>query len=309
MVAKLSRGRGAGVKVVARGRRSAQSWKKGVVLLGRAAWGGVVGIYSSDDLTHAAAIAYYALLSFLPFLMLALSVLGSITADTDAHALVMQFILRYFPTQLDFVDTQLDLFRQSTVPISIGGALALVWASQGVFGAVSTAVNHAWRVEQTRSFWRHRLFSLLMMLAAGVVILMALLIVSASKVASSNSQFWEQYPVLAGLTGWGSQIWTSLVFVGVVGLVFYFVPNTKVRFREVWPGAVWTALLWRVTLEGFAWYVRAFSRASIHGSIGTVVWFLVWVYISSVLLLYGVEVTATYARLRREPLERQRQQA
>jgi membrane protein len=286
-----------------------QSLKKGVVLLARAAWGGVVGVYSSDDLTHAAAIAYYALLSFLPFLMLALSVLGSITVDTDAHALVMQFILQYFPTQLDFVDTQLVVFRQSTVPISIGGALALVWASQGVFGAVSTAVNHAWKVEQTRSFWRHRLFSLLMMLAAGAVILMALLIVSSSKVASSNSRFWVHYPTLAGLTGWGSQIWTLLLFVCVVGLVFYLVPNTKVRFRDVWPGAVWTALLWRVTLEGFSWYVRTFSRASIHGSIATVVWFLVWVYVSSVLLLYGVEVTAAYARLRRAPRESPLQQA
>jgi membrane protein len=302
-VAKQSPERGAGFVVVVSGRRHVESLKKGAVLLARAAWGGVVGLYTSDDLTHAAAIAYYALLSFLPFLMLALSVLGSITANTDAHANVMQFIVRYFPTQLDFVDRQLDVFRESTVPISIGGALALVWASQGVFGALSTAVNHAWHVERTRSFWRHRLFSLLMMLAAGAVILMALLIVSSSKVASSNSQFWEQYPVLAGLSGWGSQLSTSLLFVAVVGLVFYFVPNTKVRFRDVWPGAVWTALLWRVTLEGFSWYVRTFARASIHGSIATVVWFLVWVYVSSVLLLYGVEVTATYARLRREPRE------
>jgi len=309
VVAKLTRGRGAGIEGVARGQRLVHSLNKGVVLMARAAWGGVVGLYSGDDMTHAAAIAYYALLSFLPFLMLALSVLGAITADADAHAPVMQFILQYFPTQLDFVDAQLNVFRQSTVPISIGGFLALVWASQGVFGAVSTAVNHAWRVEQTRSFWRHRLFSFLMMLATGAVILMALLIVSSSKVASSNSRVWLNHPVLAGLSGWGSQIWTLLLFVGVVGLVFYLVPNTKVRFRDVWPGAVWTALLWRLTLEGFSWYVRRFASASIHGSIATVVWFLVWVYISSVLLLYGVEVTATYARLRREPLEPQLQQA
>jgi membrane protein len=173
-----------------------------------------------------------------------------------------------------------------------------VWASQGVFGAVSTAVNHAWHVEQPRSFWAHRVFSLLMMLAAGVVMLMALLIVSVSKVASSNSQLWVQYPVLADLSNWGSEVWTSALFVGVVGLVFYLVPNAKIRFRDVWPGAVWTALLWRLTLEGFSWYVRSFSRASVHGSIATVVWFLVWVYISAVLLLYGVEVTAMYARLR-----------
>lgn len=267
--------------------------------MARAAWGGVVGVYNSDDLTHAAAIAYYALLSFLPFLMLSLSALSAVTADVGAHASVMQFLLRYFPTQLDFVDRQLDVFRESTVTISIGGVLALVWASQGVFGAVSTAVNHAWGVGKPRTFWGHRLFSFLMMLATGATITAALVIVSSSKVASTNTLYWVQYPLVTAIVAWGDRMWTFLLFVGVVGLMFYFVPNTKVRFRDVWPGAVWTALLWRLTLEGFSWYVRTFSRASVHGSIATVVWFLVWVYISSVLLLYGVEVTATYARLRR----------
>jgi len=288
------------VDVARRVTRWPQSLRKGVVLLARAIWGGVVGLYRSDDLTHAAAIAYYALLSFLPFLMLSLSVLSYITADHGAHAEVLRFVLRYFPTQLDFVEHQLDVFRQAKMPISVGGLLALVWASQGVFGAVSTAVNHAWRVDRPRSFWGHRVFSLLMMLAAGAVIMAALLIVGSSKVASGNAQFWAQYPALAVLSGWAGPVLTFFLFVSIVGLVFYFVPNAKVRFRDVWPGAVWTAVLWRLALEGFSWWVRSFAQASIHGSIAAVVWFLVWVYISSVLLLYGVEVTATYARLRRE---------
>jgi membrane protein len=291
--------------VTARGRRYVQSLRKGVTLMSRAAWGGVVGIYNSDDLTHAAAIAYYALLSFLPFLMLSLSILSQMTADNGAHAEVLRFVLQSFPTRMDFVDRQLDVFRQAPVPISVGGLLALVWASQGVFGAVSTAVNHAWGVERPRTFWGHRLFSLLMMMATGALIMAAMILVSSAKVASTNSQLGEQYPVIASLTGWGSPLWMFLLFVGVVGLVFYFVPNTKVRLRDVWPGAVWTAILWRLALEGFSWWVRRFARASVHGSIATVVWFLVWVYISSVILLYGVEVTADYARRRREHRERE----
>lgn len=289
--------------LVARSRRSALSLRKGVVLLARAAWSGVGGLYRSDDLTHAAAIAYYALLSFLPFLMLSLSILSQIAADNGAHADVMAFFLKYLPMQLDFVERQLEVFRASPVPVSVGGGLALLWASQGVFGALSTAVNHAWRVERPRSFWGHRIFSLLMMLAAGAVITAALVIVGSAKVASDHSQIWVHYPVLAVVMAWVNRAWTFLMFVGIVGLIFYFVPNAKVRFRDVWPGAVLTALLWRLTLEGFSWYVRTFSQASVHGSIATVVWFLVWVYISSVLLLYGVEVTAAYARLRREPRE------
>jgi membrane protein len=93
---------------------------------------------------------------------------------------------------------------------------------------------------------------------------------------------------------------TFLLFVLIVGLIFYFVPNTVVRLRDVWPGAVLTAVLWRGAYEGFSWYVRTWARASVHGSIATVVWFLIWIYISAVILLYGVEFTAALARIRRE---------
>jgi len=107
-------------------------------------------------------------------------------------------------------------------------------------------------------------------------------------------------PLLQAVSGWGDRLTTFLLFVLIVGLIFYFVPNTPVRFRDVWPGAVLTALLWRGAYEGFSWYLRSFARASVHGSIATVVWFLIWIYISAVILLYGVEFTAAIARIRRE---------
>ena len=57
--------------------------------------------------------------------------------------------------------------------------------------------------------------------------------------------------------------------------------------------------LWRLAFKGFSLYVRDLSRFSVHGSISAVVVFLVWVYVSAVILLYGVEVSAAYARLRK----------
>jgi membrane protein len=70
--------------------------------------------------------------------------------------------------------------------------------------------------------------------------------------------------------------------------------------RDVWIGALVTGLLWKVALAGFSWYVRDMSRFTrVNGSIGAVIVFLAWVYVSAVILLYGVEFTAAYARLRR----------
>ena len=284
-------------------RRLAEQLRDGVILMGRAAWRGIHEVaFGSDDLTHAAAIAYYALLSFLPFLLLSMSVLGAFAGGSEARSDVLRLVNRYFPAQLDFVAQNLDAFWQTRIRLGIGGGLGLLWASQGVFGAISTAVNHAWDVERPRSFWHHRWFSLLMMSTATLLLFVTLLVLSASKASGTpwSALLLAQMPALQALSGFGNKLTTFLLFVLIVGLIFYFVPNTSVRFRDVWPGAVLTALLWRGAFEGFSWYVRSWARASVHGSIATVVWFLIWIYISAVILLYGVEFTAALARIRRE---------
>jgi membrane protein len=284
-------------------RRLVEQFRDGIILMGRAAWRGVHEVaFGSDDLTHAAAIAYYALLSFLPFLLLSLSLLGVFEAGRQIRGDVVEWVQRFFPAQTDFVASNIDAFTQTRIRLGIGGALGLLWASQGVFGAISTAVNHAWAVERPRSFWRHRWFSLLMMSTAVMLLFIALLVLSASKASGTpwSALLFSQMPALEMLAGWGNKVTTFLLFVLIVGLIFYFVPNTPVRLRDVWPGAVLTAVLWRGAYEGFSWYVRTWARASVHGSIATVVWFLIWIYISAVILLYGVEFTAAIARLRRD---------
>jgi membrane protein len=168
---------------------------------------------------------------------------------------------------------------------------------------VSTAVNHAWGVEKPRSFLSHKLFSLLMLVAAAVSLLLMLLFGSVFQIIYStwfSDATWSA-PEFTALGTVLLQYGATLLLTVAIGLIFYFVPNTKVRFRDVWPGAVLTGFLWQVALEGFSFYLRDMSRFNfVHGSIAAVVVFLVWVYTSSAILLYGVEFTAAYARLLRE---------
>lgn len=271
-----------------------------VRLIGLAAWRGVGELYNSEGLTHAASIAYYALLSLFPFLLLVLSILGSVTSDPGDRDAVVRFVFRYFPRQFDFVTRQLDAFSQQTVQLGIGGFLALLWASLGVFNAVSSAVNHAWGVERRRSFLMHRFISFLMMLSAGAIFIIALALASVSRVAPTN-WFWslmERSRWFVWLTHVTADYGATVLLIGCVALLFYFIPNTEMRFRYVWPGAIVTGLLWRAALSLFAWYARDLAAWNVvHGSIATVVVFLLWIYVSAVILLYGVEMTAAYARL------------
>jgi membrane protein len=164
-------------------------------------------------------------------------------------------------------------------------------------------VNYAWGVEQTRSFWGHKLFTFLMLLVAGVTLLLALALVSASQIVEASwfAGVLAGFPGLAVLRSFAVRYAAILLFIVVVGLVYYFVPNTKVRFRDVWLGAVVTGLLWKGAFEGFSWYIHDMTRFTrVNGSISVVVVFLIWVYVQAVILLYGVDFTAAYARLRRD---------
>ncbi len=266
-----------------------------------AMWRGITGIYNGHDLTFASSIAYYALLSLFPFFLLALSILASVTDNDTERAAVLDFVLRYFPQRFEFVNTQLRTMQARGLQLGLLGSVLMVWAAMGVFGAITSAVNHAWGVEKQPSYVKHKLVSFLMLVTASLLLLIGLLLASAIDVAEASwfAGIIATVPELLILQGWLVKSATTLIIIMIVGLVFYFVPNAAVRFKDVWVGAVLTGLLWRVALAGFSRYVRDLNRFSVHGSIAAVVVFLLWVYISAVILLYGVQVTAAYARLRR----------
>jgi len=271
-------------------------------LSGLAACRGLVELVSGADLTHAASIAYYALVSLFPFLLLAISLLGVITADDADRVAVLDFVLRYFPTQLDFVTSQLDALREARLQLGVAGGLALIWGALGVFSAITNAVNEAWGVEKQRSFWKHRLVSFMMLVAAGGVMVVALALVTLVQMAQATwfGAMLARFAWLTALQSFAVRNLATLLLIVGVGLVFYFIPNAKTRFRDVWVGAVLTGLLWQAAFQGFAWYVRVSAGVQlIHGSVATVIVFLLWVYVSAVILMYGVEFTAAYARLRR----------
>jgi membrane protein len=272
------------------------------LLTGLSFWHGFQRFTSGDKLVYAASIAYYALLSLFPFALLSVALLGYVTADADDRAAVLAFVLRYFPKQFDFITEQLDSLQGRGLSFGLVGTIGIAWGSLGVFSAISTAVNYAWGVEKTRSFFKHKLFSFLMLSAAGFMLLVALLLVSASHVVGATwfAGVLARFPGLAILRSFAVRYATTLLFIVVVGCIYYFVPNAKVRFRDVWVGAIVTGLLWKVALEGFSWYMGDLTRYTrVNGSIAGVIAFLIWVYVQAVILLYGVEFTAAYARLRR----------
>lgn len=268
----------------------------------RAVWGGIRRFYSGNDLTYAAAIAYSALLSLFPCLMLLLAVLGWVASPEADREAVVGFLLQYFPRQFEFLTAQLDAFRGQRVTLGVAGGALAAWTALGVFSSIATAMNYAWRVDRQPSYVTHKLVSFLMLAAAGVLTFLGLLFVSIQGMARASwfTAIVEGMPTIVWATGLAARWATTALFIVIVGLIFYFVPNTRIRFRDVWPGALLTGLLWRAALAGFSWYVRDLSRFSIHGSIAAVIVFLIWIWLWAVILMYGAEYSVAYMHLREQ---------
>jgi membrane protein len=268
-------------------------------LMALASWRGVGELYNSDGLTHAASIAYYALLSLFPLMLLALTVVSEMTAGTADRDAVFRFVFRYFPRQFTFISGQLDSFQATPVSFGFWGSAGLIWASLGVFNAITSAVNHAWAVEKRRSFLMHRLIGFVMMVSAGVILVIGIAIASLVRIAETRlGEAMVHTPWLDNLSGIAASYMATALLIVCVALIFYFLPNTKVRFRDVWPGAILVGVLWRIAFQLFSWYAADLATWNvIHGSIAAVVVFMLWIYVSSVILIYGVEMTASFARL------------
>lgn len=276
-------------------KRSARSVRLGA----QAAWEGAIGFYNSDNLTFASSIAYYSLLSTFPFLLVVLAVLGFIPVTGDGDATLLQLVARAVPGHPDFLTTQIHELGRLRVQVGAAGIVLAVLGSMGIFGAITSAINHAWGVEVRPGFWKHKLVALTMLAGSALLLVLTLVLVSSVEVAQT---YWftnviDRVPILNSLRGFALSNAPTPMFMLVIGLIYYYVPNAKVRLRDVWWGAVIAGTLWRIAFGGFSWYVHDLSRFTVLGQVAAVALFLVWVYLSAVIFLYGAEVSAAYSRL------------
>lgn len=276
---------------------------RGVKVAGGAARRGVVEFYNSNNLAFASSIAYYSLLSVFPFIFLVFSLLSRLAVgQAGGEANVTALLDRALPRNFEFLSEQIVQLQRTPFEFTIATTILTLWASMGVFGAITSAVNHAWGVERPYTFFKHKLVAFLMLLVAGLVFAVTVFVMGAAR-AGQETWFqpaYDWFPWLEGITAFASRYAFLAGTIVAVGLIYYFLPNAKVRLRDVWFGAVLAALLWHGALIGFGFYLNYFGRLGVHGQIGAVVAFLLWVYLSAVILLYGVEVTASYARLRQQ---------
>jgi membrane protein len=274
--------------------------------LGRRSWWGVlkrtVGEFRDDNLTDwAAALTYYAILSIFPSLIVLVSIVG--LAGHSATQSLLDNLDALGPSPARAVVTgaikQIASNQGAAGVAFILGLAAALWSASGYIGAFSRAANVVYEVDEGRPFWKLRPLQL-------VITLALLLLVALSAIAVViTGPLAEQAGNLFGVGStavrvWGIVKWPVIVVIVMlmVAVLYYVAPNVRhPSFRWITPGGVLAVLLWIAASAGFALYVANFgSYNKTYGSLAGVIVFLVWLWISNVAVLLGVELNAELER-------------
>ena len=259
--------------------------------------------FGADQATDlAAALTYYGVLAVFPALLAFVSLVGLFGDPGKTTDTLLDLMGGLVPaTTLDAIRGPIE--NLATSPSAgfafVTGIVGALWSASGFVGAFSRAMNRIYSIQEGRPFWKLRPVTLAVtVLAIVVAVIAALLITLTGPIA-------EQVGQLLGIGEtavliWNIAKWPILAFLAVliVAVLYYATPNVKQpKFRWMSFGALFALIVWVVASAGFAFYAANFaSYNETYGSIGGVIVFLLWVWISNIALLFGAELDAELER-------------
>jgi membrane protein len=252
--------------------------------------------FSNDKAQRlAAALAYYTLFSITPLLLIAIAIAGLIFGHSQAQAQIVGQIRTLMGDAggkaIEGMLVSAAKPKTGAVAIVIG-AVTLLFGAAGVFGQLKDALNTIWNVEEKRKagildFIKQRFLSFAMVLGVGFLLLVSLVIDAA--LSALSHALWQPIQLLVSFA----------VVTVMFAMIFRYLPDVRVEWRDVWLGAAFTSLLFVLGKFGLGLYLGKSAIGSSYGVAGALVVLLVWIYWSANILFFGAEFTQVYARQRR----------
>ncbi|AFY93886.1 YihY/virulence factor BrkB family protein [Chamaesiphon minutus] len=252
----------------------------------------------------AAALAYYTLFSIAPLLVIAVAVAGAVFGQEAARGEMVTQIQGLLGkagaevVQTALANTQNPQAGNGIVP-SIISTVALLFGASGVFIQLQDSLNAVWNVEPSpqagvKAIVRKRVFSFAMVITIGFILMVSLVVSAALSALSTFTNqlvpalesFWKLFNLGISLG----------VFTLLFALIYKYLPDITIAWRDVLVGALFTSILFSVGKELLGLYLGNGSFGSAYGAAGSVVTVLAWIYYSVQIMLFGAEFTQVYTR-------------
>jgi membrane protein len=273
------------------GKLNGLSWKK----LGARVWD---EIKTDDVFGDAAKLAYYFLLALFPLLIFLTSAIGLVIGSgTGLRHALFNYLAQVMPSSaFQLIDaTMWEVSNASGAGKLSFGFLAALWAASNGMGAMTQALNTAYDVKETRSWWRQRA------VAVGLTIGLSGLIIGAVGVVLGGSKIVDHLAAIYGFGGvfvttWKMLQWPiALAFMLLAfALIYFFAPDVRDQdWKWITPGSIIGVALWLLVsfaLKGYLHFFDSYSKT--YGSLGAVIVLMLWLYLTGLAVLIGGEINA-----------------
>ena len=247
----------------------------------------------------AASIAFFGFFSLFPLLLVLVAIGSSIFESAQAQDQVLELVLQVFPFSGEFIEENIRKVLSSRGSVGLIAILGLTWSATSAFSVLTRNINRAWPNTDIRNFIKIRLIAIGMLaalvgltatlLVANPVMRLLPRVVSDAASKAASSRFFDHFILWLGL-------FITLVFL------YYWIPKTKVRWKEAIWGALVASLASEITTSGFIWYLGSglSNYNLVYGSLGAIVALLTWIYILSLIILFGAHLGAAIAQQDRD---------
>ncbi len=254
-------------------------------------------VLKSESTITAAAIAYFALFSLFPLILVSI-IIASFNLTTLLDQAVILNKLEFIAPDLgQLLGPNIDEIIRMRGAVTIVALIGLVWSASTVFNVLNQTMGHLWGYRRPRPLWEQRGLAILAVLVlAGPVL--ALVSFASSLLATFYSLLPMQSILLASLT---SLLVALLLNISLFFLLYLVFPHGTATWRELLPGAISAGLLWELAKQAFLLFISSYLSASnlVYGSVTAIIAFLTWAYLSGLIFLFGAHLIHAYYERRK----------
>jgi membrane protein len=262
----------------------------------------VLGIRRNDLLGLAGQLAYFFLLFFFPFLIFLVSLTGLVIGNPEASLKnLLEVFTGLVPANaqtlvVEYVDRTL---RTASTGVLVLGILGALWLGQATSISITKAANRSYRLQESRPFWRLR--GACLVITLGFTLLITVLTLAVFNVGTYVSSIAGLPETAASL---GKLLSLAMVFVAItvaLDLLYYLAPDAKLPFKWITPGGFMATILLFLADGALSYYVSKLGNyGQIYGQLGAVIVFMLWLYVTGLMVLLGLEINAVLARTAEE---------
>ena len=254
-----------------------------------------------DIFALASQLAYYLILSFFPFIMFVFTLVGFSKFNSND---ILKFLNNLVPLSVFQLieNTVKEIVNYQNTGLLGASVLLTIWTASSGFRAVLKGVDKAYNIKENRGFIKRSIISYISTILLALTIIVTLALLVFGEIIGNYFLLHKRNSILIifiwNLFRYGLIL---IVLIFILAIIYKFAPSKKIKWREAFPGAIITTFGWLIISVAFSFYINNFNNYSkFYGSLAAVFILMIWLFLTSMIFLFGLEVNSVLSITRKK---------